>query len=582
MMTEKIEKVSIFFIILLALAIRLYPIMSGLPHTYWHDENNYVDTALRFGAAKFDMASFSHGGLYQMVLFMEYAIFYLICALFGAVHSKIDFFITYLKDPSVFFVMARTTSALCGTGIVYAAYLAAKSMFNARVALIASIFTAFSLLMIQMSSFALADMMSVFLELLAFLALLKSVRSCGDTKYYFVSCILIGLATATKYYTAFGAALVYTAAFIKSREPVRDRLGNFFRLAILGSLFMSAGFLAGMPVFLLNISKFYADTFTRMGGEYIVQNTYRNTWLFYFTDHLRNGLGIPLEILTLSGMAYAAFRHSKWDILLLSLPITYYLLLMHSMGFAYHLLPAMPFILILGARFLDDVAVKLVPKKPFYMCLILGILALAPTFMDSLKFVGVAASLDTRTVAKEWMDMNVPEGSRIMAEGYIFTTPVHGPPLTESLRTLERDRQYIILRGGSGSFSGMKIKNYGKVYADAKSYDIFKEDTLNIEDVEKIKPQYVVLSGARDDKVVEEFPFRRDKDHYLKREKLLIGLSKSYELIRSFSPTEELSFWFPHLVSHDYYLIRSIPFARLKHFIKGPRIVIFKLKDAGK
>lgn len=576
-MKIRLEKTALPLILILAIGIRLYPIAARLPHTYWHDENSYIEMALRFGKASLDLITYAHGNLYQAVLFIVYAVYYAVIKISGLVNTPVDFYLSYLKDPTPFFIIARAISVLCGTGIVYLSYLIAAKIYNKRAAFAAGIFSGFTLLMVQMSSIALADMLSVFILLSAVLLLVHSIEKAEDKKLYYSACFLVGLAAGCKYYAAFGIAPLFVAALIKRRNfanPVRLS----FVFPALGMILLAIGFFIGMPFFIFNFPGFYNDTFVKAVGEYIVRNPNKQTWLFYFTHHLRNGLGLPLEAAALLGIACAFYKRSKWDMFLLSFPVTYYLLLMHSVSFAYHMLPAIPFVLILAGRLLDAVSEKYFRGfSSFAFFCLLGI-AIVPTFFDSVKYVTMLAGPDTRTEAKGWVDENIPGEATVLSEGYIATLPVHTAPLSEDLRTLKRDLEYTIARKGSGFSEKLKIANYDKVFNADKVYEIFKVGRVSGEDVEKHRPSYIILSGSNDIVTGEELSYYIEKDYYLKREMLRKRILRDYMLLKVFSPVPVFSSMFPHMVDRDYRAIRNAPLCALKHFKTGPTIEIYRRK----
>ncbi len=578
-MDEKIKKILLPVVLLMASVIRVYPIGANLPYAFWHDENNYIEMALRFGTGNFRLSSYSHGGLFQLVLFIEYAIYYAAARLIGYASSTTDFLINYLKDPSVLFMIARLTVALCGIGIVYLTFLIAAKIFNARTALIASIFTALSLLMVQMSSLALADIPAVLISLSAFLVIVHSLEKPIDNRMYYIACLLTGLATTCKYYAVFGMAPLYVAAFIKCKD-IRVDFSRLAKFILLGSAVAVIGFIIGIPSFILDIPRFYKNTFVRMGGEYILTNPNRNAWLYYFTNHLRNGLGLPLEYAALAGIAYALYKHSRHDVLILSTPIASYLILMHSMGFAYHSLPAVPFILILAARFLDAIGNRFFLKTPFYTALFLGISIVTPTFLDSIKLVRIFTSQDTRIEAKAWVDGMIAQDATILEEGYIHTIPVHGPPLAEDLKTLKRDRDYIISHGGNGRLIDTRIKNYEKIYGGFKKYNILKMERLTKEAVDVHRPRYIILTRANDILTGKELLYYLyfEKDYLAKRQGLKEDIMTKYRLIKSFLPTQEFTPLFPHLMNQDYESIRASDLNRFDGYKQGPSIDIFEAK----
>lgn len=571
-------RIALGIIISLALAMRLYMVRADLPFTYWHDENNYIEMALKLGTGDLRLMSLSHGGLYQLALFCFYGAYYLAAKAFMLVRSPADIYISYLKDPTVFFLIARSLTALTGACAVFMSYLIASKSYDRCAGLLAALFAGFSLLMLQMSSFALADVPSVFLLLAGFYILMKSVEARSDNKLYSLASLLIGLAAACKYLAVFGIIPLFVASYIKS-EGADNRTKRAAVYARNALLFVFIGFTIGMPFFILNIGKFFSDTVIRMGGEYIVRNPNKDTWLFYFTHHLRNGLGLPLESTALAGIAYAFYRRTKWDILIISFPVAYYLFIMNSMGFAYHMLPAVPFLLIAAGRLLSDIASRIAPSRRLLTSMLLGAVILAPSLSDSIKYAGICTGHDTRTIAKSWIEKNLPEDGSVLAEGYLFTLAVHTPPISGDKDTLERDLKYIEGKGGSGLSVKTLQKYSDKIFGKTKRFNIFKTDYMTRDDMAKINSDYMVLSGTNDYKAGKELLYYLPEDYFMKRSELRRDVKGRYDLIRSFSPTGELSGSFPHLMDHDYQVIRDLSFRDLPGYVKGPKIEIYKIKQ---
>lgn len=574
-MKLKREHLILLGILGMAFAVRLYPIFANLPYTYWHDENNYVESALRLAGCNVRQLSFSHGGLYQFVLFVEYAIYFVVSKLMGIINSPTDFYISYLRDPSPFFLIARATSVFAGTAIAYLSYLIARRAYNVRVGLVACLFTAISFVMAQMSFMALADMLSVLILLISFLLFMRSADNPRADNIYYGACALFGLAVSCKYHTIFGVGALLIVAFIKAKTSGRGGM-SVIRIAAFGSMAAVIGFFAGIPFSISNPIAFYNDTFVRMGGEYIVRNPNSATWLFYFTHHLRNGLGAMLEITALFGVAYAAYKRSRADILLLSFPVLFYALFMHSAGYAYHMLPAIPFILILGARLLDVLTEKIFPVASFSMLLLVSIIVVSPSFSNELKLLKILTSPDTRTESKRWIDENIPEGSKILIEGYASSVATHSPSINGNMHSIERDMADSIAFGGSGFSAKTKMSNFDRIFAGRKVYDVYKTVVFSEEDIRRYDPVYIVMTSDNDLFSSAELQYYATKSYLLNRERTKGYVNTHYKLIKSFMPTYDFTWWFPHFAAHDYAIIVNMPFSKLKVYTRGPRIDIFK------
>lgn len=569
----------------------MVPLASDLPYfCSSFDEMNYIESALRFGTGSLKMLSYFHGALYPEILFLEYAAYFVVGRVLGLFNSTTDFFLAYIKDPMYFVILARMTVALCGVGIVCLAYAIASRIYNQRIGLIASLFTAFSLLMFQMSFLALADILSVFLLMLATYCMVLSVEQPRDRWFYCIAASLVGLAAASKYHAGFGVVTLYVAAFMKCGEHERRSIA-FISLAGIGSIFVGLGFCVGMPQFLLEPGVFYEHVFQRLGGQMLGYNPERNAWLFLFTHHLRNGLGIPLELTSLLGFGFAVYNRSKWDVLMLSFPLSFYLLFMHSLGWAYHLVPAIPFLLILGARFLDAVSETLMRRSSLAVGLLLAAIVTTPTFLDTVRFIEVMRSPSTKMMAKAWVEEHIPGGATILSEGYFYTDPTFAPPLVENPLSLERDLAFVKANRGTGRTMMLRLTHYDNLYGNARAYDIRKVRLLDSEAITRDNPHYVIMTSAMDAQAgINELAGMFMTGDYNQRRQAVEAaiqhrkavkedIRRKYEMLATIAPTAAFTAFFPHLMNEDYRLIRNWPLFS-KGGSRGPTITIWERRSS--
>lgn len=566
-------------VILFAFAMRLYPVQASLPYTYWHDENNYVEDALRMAGGNLKPFSYSHGGLYQLVLGIIYGLYFILLKVLGAVTSPASFLVGYLRDPSVFFILGRVISILCGTSLIYLSYAITAKIFNARAALIAAIFTGFSLLTFQMSIFALADVPATFLLACAFLCVVLSIQKTGDRSLYYAASLLVGLAVAGKLHCVFGVAFLFVAAFIKYRDERLRSVVALVRMLAAGSAMVMAGFFIGVPSALFNIGAVYQDTVVRIGGAHITVNPNKHRWLYYFTNHMRNGWGVPLEILSLCGMGYALYRRTRWDLLLVVFPISQYLIFMNITGFAYHIIPLSFFVFILAGRFLDELLSGILFRRSIFFATLAAALIVFPSFIDSIKLIKVVASPDTRTIAKSWIEDNIEKESTVLEEGCLFGNAISSPQLAGNVESVKRDFDGAVAIGGSGSLQKVKMAYYDELYAGSSLYDVVKVDKLKESDILSNDPLFIITTSNNDDTFVSyEMRYFIEEGYYESRNAMKKTLAKRYALERSFAPTVEFTSFFPHFMDRDYHALRSISLAGSKSVIRGPRIDIYRRK----
>lgn len=572
--------VPILAILTVALGMRILPLRSDMPHFSSMDEVSYIETALRFGTGAFQLSSYLHGALYQVILFLEYAAYFAVGRLLGLFASPTDFFLAYLENPTPFFLLARLTAAACGVGVVWLSYAIAARTYHRQVGLIAALLTACSLLMFQMSFLALADMPAVFLLMLATYLAVRSVDQHADRRVYAAAAALVGLAAACKYHAGLGIVIVYVAAFLKAVNQV-NRVGVFLRLSVIGSMAAGVGFCLGIPQALVDPVRFYDDVFGRLSGQYAGYDPVGNAWLFLFTHHLRNGLGTPLLLASLAGIGFAVYKRSTWDLLLLSFPLCMYLLFMRSVGFAYHLLPAIPFVLILAARFLDAVAGKFPRRAAPAASLALAAIVVIPTFLDCVRLIQVMRSPSTKTLAKAWIEDHLPAGATIMSEGYIFTASAYGPPLVEDRSTLERDIAFVTENRGTGQTAALRLAHYGRLYGEARTFDILKVREMDSEEIARQHPRYLVTTSDRDLLAGDELAVMFTPAGYgQKRAAVREHIARDYSVLAAIAPTAAVTSFFPHLMDQDYRRIRERPLLSTGGS-RGPTITIWERRSQG-
>jgi dolichyl-phosphate-mannose--protein O-mannosyl transferase len=136
------------------------------------------------------------GGLYYL-LFAEYGIYFVALKLSGAIASTKEFAELFVRDPSMFYLMGRATTALFGSATVLAVYALARQVYRAPAALLAAIFLAVNVLHVDLSHRVNVD---VLMTLLAVVSLYFAMRITTDgmRRDYLLAALFAGLAATTK------------------------------------------------------------------------------------------------------------------------------------------------------------------------------------------------------------------------------------------------------------------------------------------------------------------------------------------------------------------------------------------------
>jgi len=207
------------------------------------------------------------------------------------------------------------------------------------------------------------------------------------------------------------------------------------------------------------------------------------------------------------------------------------------------------------------------------------LITLAPCFLNILRYGALISKPDTRTLAKEWIEKNVPNNSVILSEGYISTAPTHVPQLKGNLNTLYRDMALVKASGGSGIPIQEEIRLAGMDKTSAR-YDIYKTKVLSIEDLARGRGDYVVLTGYSDIDLAQR-EFLREADFFSDRKNFYDTLNKKYRMVKEFIPYPEFGPFFPIFVLGDLARLEAIrPFFGTQPLLQGPVIRIYQKRSS--
>lgn len=573
-MSKKKQKVIIFIILVLAFLIRVYSIGAQLPQVYWHDEKNYIETALRFGSGNFMPYQLSHGGFFYSILFLEFLIYYGIGFLLNFFNSPLGFYISYLKDPSPFFIIGRLTVLVSSLFMILFVYKAGKLLFERMTGVIAALFAAFSLLSVQLSSAAHADMVSVAMLIVSFYIGVKALIK-RKPRLLYVAAFLGGLATALKYYCVFSLSFIIAFELIYNKDT---KGSDLLKSVFLKSSVFIAGFIIGAP-FSLNLAMLYKDTVMVMGKLHLVESPHRFPLLFHLKNHFRNAFGVPLQILTISSIFYALIKKKRKVLLVLLFPFSFYLLFSNSLGFCHHLLPILPFLVISSAVLLTDIFSLFRAKPSQWVCFLTAIFIISPSAIDSMKYTLIVPGRDTRTISKQWVEKNIKEGSIIMEEGNVTLGTVLGPPLRPNRASIKRDIDEALRKGGSGASYSIMLKHMDR-YSMPPTYDLHKISWLDsYVTVKEVDPEYIITSGFYNIEL-GELNYFISKDHFSQRRSIKRRILQDYDHLAGFYPTREFTIYYPMtMLNKDYVLLRSLSWDDVMNFKNGSVVDIYKKKS---
>jgi len=531
----------IFSIILLAFILRFWGSWYGLPSLFVGDEKSLVGGALKmiyqqniFPVLEPDVFRLLYYPTLipwvYLIFFAPYTIFVYLTGNFACISELRDLFI---MDPSMFFLIARIINVFFATAAVWLIYLITKEIFSKRAGLIAALLYSVSFLPIHQGHFSKHWNLGIFFGLLIIYFTLPILKN-PKTKNYALVGLLTGLAFFVDYIFALYGLIAVLAHILFTKFSLKQRLFNKrLWLLILISLLVS-----GLAILV------YPQEFERIAlGEDSTTTLAKS--LIGFLDVLGQILRTLFYLATfifissLFGYLFLFFKDKKKFFLLSLIPITapflYYFLLHFEPRYILLFLPILT--IVAGYGFDQIIEFLKIRSK-----LAVGLIALIIIFLplkNAIVFDKILTQDDTRNLAKEWLESNIPAGSKIITNSWEFSLIRDQKCINQQQQTRNmslRSRDYVMMNR-----------------AFPNSYCVWPLDLIQVLPENIREFEYYV---------VDSFTGRRFA--YL-GEKLI----EKGELIKKFKgspfdPSEQINTMFVH--------------QRLKERVLGPDVEIYKLK----
>lgn len=426
-------------ILALALWVRLWGVWFGLPYLYHADEPIVVNHALAYGTGDLNPHFFNIPPLISYLLFLCYGLYYLVGHSIGSFHSLADFENLFYFNPASFYLIARLAfGVFLGSGSVYFLYRLVKKCWDKEVALWAAFFFALNFLHARDSHYIYTDIPLVFVILVGFFIFFRIHDRPGLWRNHCLAGAVIGLATATKYNGIF-LAIPYLWICLCTED--RKKWPVFCGMA---GICAAAVFILLNPYSVLDGSFFLNEIMEQSRA-----NSGGVPWFHHFNYSLVGAFGVPLLGLTLAGLSCAVFSKNVHNQALSAFIIGYYLVLCKwGQPYDRYVLPLVPALCILAANLVRELRIKM-PRLAVAISLLAVVFA-APPFLKIIQWDRIMSTKDVRTVAKEWVEANIPAGSRIAMDWEFFM-----PRLAFSPNQLE-EKKKMLTQGGAHDKAKMR------------------------------------------------------------------------------------------------------------------------------
>jgi len=418
---EKSELLVVLAIVLFGFALRLCGVNFGLPYLYDFDERIFVDRAYYMLGNK-DLNPQWFGAPASITIYLLCIAYVLIFAggmALGQLDGASDFKALYLSDPTAFYLSGRLISVLFGTAIVVVVYLIGRTLMGHVGGCIAAFTIAVLPLSTAFSKLVRMDAPMIFFILVAFLFCLEVIET-NSWWGYLGAGASIGLAIACKYPAVFFAPMVLAAQVL---HWSRTKIFTPMRLIASGFASIVACFLTAPFVF-LDFQQVLEDVVFESRSEHLgatSEGWFANLW-WYFSTVSASELGWLGLFVAIAGTGYGLYRRRPgWILAVVAVALFSGIISGLSLRWDRWLLPIFPFAALFIAYAIVTVANTPTirhAKAPVRRATILA-LTVAVTIAPLWTSLAEAKSLigtDTRTLAAEWVQSEVPEGSRILLE----------------------------------------------------------------------------------------------------------------------------------------------------------------------
>lgn len=459
------KKVWLLVILVISFLLRILLISFGLPSknlaltTYNPDEPLSYYTIEKWQPRKLDFHPrrvFLWGGfhLYPLAGFLGVAKIFRFVKL-----GNREFYIKNLVEADKLYLVGRGMMIVFGVLSVWVIFLILKNTYGDKIALLGSVLLSILPAHIFNSIYVRPDVVMLFFVFLAIYFSIKLVKT-QETKFYILSCFAVGFATGAKLSGAVYGILPVIAHFLSNGNFKRKFFDiKLYLIPLLCLLF----FCFSSPYVILDFDKteesflhYLKINFSLSKGTMSIGQDvlYGSGILSYIKYYLPVGYGVAVVLLSVIGFCVMLWNvikeKNKFDILFFISGIIVMLVVSSTKNqVVWYTLPVIPFLVIWAVRGLQIIYNK--GKVGRYISLVVGVLTVFYTMVYSFSYWKLYYEKNVREEASEWIEKNVPKGSKIaIARSYFWTPAVlrqYNPP-------------YEVLEGrdatDSGAFDGLK------------------------------------------------------------------------------------------------------------------------------
>ncbi len=515
-LTQKKVIWILFLILLFAFFLRIWGISFGLPGTDHGDETEVVNHAVRFGSGDLNPHRFQYGSFFQYILFVFYSAYFLIGYLLGTFSSVHQFAVHFIKDPTVFYLIARGLSVFFGTATLGITYLIGKRVKNEIVGLVASLFLAFCYESVVKSHYCTVDTALTFFFTLAVYQCLLLFRK-DNLGRYILAGFLIGITIAVKFNGIIATVAFVAVHFLK--EGNLNLLKRVFSKKLwLGITSIFLGHFIACPYFYIDLDVALSEI-EQLRALHSFSGF--NLWI-YIRELVKNYWGVPLGALCALGFIRSIIpTNRKILVVFLTASVILCFASIHKYVEAKYILYSFPLFAVLGSNLFVECFGRMKEK---YVSLIVLVILVQPLYLI-VNWDYEHARKSITLEAREWIEEHISVDSKILLDNVGNA----GPKLKNSPDNLRHQYQRALKHNLlKADYLKLKLENPTKIYYDITQIDCsagFREDDYK---------RYRLWQDVEEIGHLPEYYRKKGFEHIIVTDRYFSQMGKEFNLVKEF------------------------------------------------
>lgn len=419
MSERRLATVATLALFAAALALRSIGLAYGLPAVYNPDEVAIMSRTLSFATGTLNPHNFLYPTFYFYVLFAWVGAFLAVLLATGRVGSVSALRELYFTDPTPIYLAGRALSVVSGAATVLLLHRLARGLTDWRAGTAAAIFLAVAPLHVRDSHYVKHDVFATMLVVAAYLAIVRvwpHVRTDGKrTRDVVVAGAACGVAFSTHYYCIFLALPLAWSIVLASRSEGFAAIAGHLGLAAITS---AIAFFALSPFIAVEPLTAWRDIVANR--EIVVDRALAAGAFAPATRYLsllwHDAVSRPIVALAVVGVVSMIAVDWRRATLLLAFPVPFFAFITNTFPASRYLNPLLPFVVLFAGAALTVLAARFKAQPWMYWTAVVAF-ATAPA-VTSVRTDLFFRETDTRTVARQFIEREVPAGATVLVQPY--------------------------------------------------------------------------------------------------------------------------------------------------------------------